>query len=207
MLRAKIFDGLGCLSRQIVRAFDKFILGRDVDVKCLSIADHIKNVFGHHRGLADYAYTRGLGGEQEPVYFVILLDHTGVSRARRQFHADCGIQRGDGLSLLIIAPDEVIFARAQKLRRSVGGLDDRFLADGATADKRCRRGQRNYVCKGRGFRFGAAPQKLERQVSGVLGEGGRDGELQRARSPGNGWKNGSKNGSAFQNRNVHSGPG
>src|ERR1700732_3578042 len=174
MLRTEIFDGLGCWSRQIVRAFDKFILRRDVDVKRLAVADHIKNVFGHHGGLADYPYTCGLGGEQESVDFVILLDHTGVSRARRQFHADGDIERGDGLSLPIIAPDEVIFVRTKKLRRSVGWLDDRCLADGATAGKSCQRRQRNYPCKSKGFRFGAAPQKLERQVSGVLGQSGPD---------------------------------
>src|ERR1700677_3052087 len=116
MLRTKILDGLGCLSRQIVRAFDKFILRRDVDVKRLAVTDHVKNILSHHGCLADHSYARGFSSEQESVYFMILLDYAGVSRARGQFHADRRIQRGDGLSLLIIAPDEVIFARGEKRR-------------------------------------------------------------------------------------------
>ena len=82
------------------------------------------------------------------------------------------------MSLLIIAPDEVIFAGGKKRCGRVSRFDDGFLADGAAAGKSCQSRQRNCACKSRGFRFGAALHKFAGQFSGVLDGIGRNWELE-----------------------------
>ena len=141
MLRTKILDGLGCLPRQIVRAFDKFILRRDVDAESRAVTDHVKNILADCRGLADYTDAGGPGREYETVHFVVLLDDAGIGRARRQFHAHTGVERLDRLRLVVVAVNELFFARGLERGRRLRRFHDGLLTDGATDgsdEHRCR---------------------------------------------------------------------
>src|ERR1700733_4979205 len=158
MLRAKIFDGLGSLPRQIVRAFDEFILRWNINVKCVAVAYHIEYVLADHWRLADYTNVCGFGSQDESVHFMILLNHARVCGPGGEFHRHCCIQRSDGLGLLIVAPDEFVFGSSQELSRRVARLDDRFMANGAAADQGCRHRNPNHPCKTRYLQLSAPPQ-------------------------------------------------
>ena len=73
----------------------KAILGRDVELEALAVADHIEGLVAKHRQEADHAQHVGLTGQHIATNLLIISDFAFFGAADRGVNIDGGLHGAD----------------------------------------------------------------------------------------------------------------